>query len=105
MLLFYISLNNIIWCGSHCGLLIDRILLEQKGDYELEQKKRPADFHLKFDHSNKKVTKNTDCPAVLVELAFISNLEDEKILASAKGKTMFAAAIARGCTDMVAAGA
>ena len=48
---------------------------------------------------------HTDCPAVLVELAFISNLEDEKILASAKGKTMFAAAIARGCTDMVAAGA
>jgi N-acetylmuramoyl-L-alanine amidase len=38
-------------------------------------------------------------PAVLVELAFISNPEEETILASHEGKRMFAAAIARGVTD------
>lgn len=44
---------------------------------------------------------NTDAPAVLVELAFISNPAEEAILASAEGKRMFAAAIARGVTDYI----
>lgn len=48
------------------------------------------------------VLKNTDCPAVLVETAFISNLEDEELLASDQGKDDFAKAIARGITDYVA---
>lgn len=45
------------------------------------------------------VIKHTDCPAVLVECAFISNSEDEALLASEQGKDDFARAIARGITD------
>ena len=48
------------------------------------------------------VLRNTDCPAVLVECAFISNSEDEALLASEQGKDGFARAIARGVTDYVA---
>lgn len=48
------------------------------------------------------VIKHTDCPAVLVETAFISNTEDECILASEKGQDGFARAISRGITDYVA---
>lgn len=47
------------------------------------------------------VLKHTDCPAVLVETAFISNEEDEALLASDQGKEEFAKAIARGITDYV----
>lgn len=42
---------------------------------------------------------NTDAPAVLIELAFISNPNEEALLASCGGKRMFAAAVARGVTD------
>lgn len=42
---------------------------------------------------------HTEAPAVLVELAFISNPQEEALLASADGKRMFSAAIARGVTD------
>jgi N-acetylmuramoyl-L-alanine amidase len=45
------------------------------------------------------VLDNTVAPAVLVELAFISNPNEEAILASYEGKRMFAATIARGVTD------
>nr|WP_092069538.1 N-acetylmuramoyl-L-alanine amidase [Dendrosporobacter quercicolus]NSL47509.1 N-acetylmuramoyl-L-alanine amidase [Dendrosporobacter quercicolus DSM 1736]SDL92324.1 N-acetylmuramoyl-L-alanine amidase [Dendrosporobacter quercicolus] len=48
------------------------------------------------------VLKNTDCPAVLVELAFISNPEDEVLLADAGKRDEFARAIARGITDYLA---
>lgn len=47
------------------------------------------------------VLRDTNCPAVLVELAFISNEGEEKILASEQGKDDFARAIARGITDYV----
>ena len=47
------------------------------------------------------VLKNTDCPAVLVETAFISNSDDEALLSSDQGKDDFARAIARGITDYV----
>ena len=43
------------------------------------------------------VLTNTDAPAVLVELAFISNSGDEKLLATRQDE--FARAIARGVTD------
>lgn len=46
------------------------------------------------------VLKNTDCPAVLVETAFISNPEDEKLLCDKQDE--FARAIARGITDFYA---
>lgn len=49
------------------------------------------------------VTKNTDCPAVLVETAFISNAEDEQLLADESTRNQFAAAIARGVTDYAGA--
>jgi N-acetylmuramoyl-L-alanine amidase len=49
------------------------------------------------------VLNGTDAPAVLVELAFISNPQEEELLASFEGKRMFAAAIARGVTDYWAA--
>ncbi|SDF62391.1 N-acetylmuramoyl-L-alanine amidase family protein [Sporomusa acidovorans] len=45
------------------------------------------------------VLRNTDCPAVLVEMAFISNPDDEKLLADAGKRDEFARAIARGITD------
>ncbi len=45
------------------------------------------------------VLNGTDAPAVLVELAFISNPAEEAILACDSGQRMFAAAIARGVTD------
>ena len=47
------------------------------------------------------VIKHTDCPAVLVETAFISNNEDEALLASQQGKENFARSIALGITDYV----
>lgn len=47
------------------------------------------------------VLRLTDCPAVLVETAFISNEEDEKLLADEIIRDQFAAAIARGITDYV----
>jgi len=45
------------------------------------------------------VLRLTDCPAVLVETAFISNEDDEKMLADENIRDQFAAAIARGITD------
>lgn len=45
------------------------------------------------------VLRNTDCTAVLIECAFISNAEDEALLASDEGKDLFARAIAKGITD------
>ncbi|MDL2281363.1 N-acetylmuramoyl-L-alanine amidase [Selenomonadales bacterium OttesenSCG-928-I06] len=45
------------------------------------------------------VLRHTACPAVLVELAFISNTDDEKILSSAKYQDKFARAIAHGVTS------
>ncbi|WP_378954207.1 N-acetylmuramoyl-L-alanine amidase [Pelosinus sp. sgz500959] len=45
------------------------------------------------------VLRLTDCPAVLVETAFISNEDDEKLLADEKIRDQFSAAIARGITD------
>lgn len=45
------------------------------------------------------VLRYTDCPAVLIELAFINNEDDEKLLASDQGKDDFSRAIARGITD------
>lgn len=47
------------------------------------------------------VIRNTDCPAVLVETAFISNPDDEKLLLDDSKLDQFAAAIARGITDYV----
>jgi len=47
------------------------------------------------------VIKNTDCPAVLIETAFISNTEDECILADKKQRDELARAISRGITDYV----
>ncbi|WP_110955227.1 N-acetylmuramoyl-L-alanine amidase family protein [Anaerosinus massiliensis] len=46
------------------------------------------------------VLKHTDCPAVLVETAFISNYDDEQLLANRQAD--FAHAIARGVTDYFA---
>ena len=48
------------------------------------------------------VLRNTNCPAVLVELCFISNPEEELLLADPAQQDKFAAAIARGITDYVA---
>lgn len=45
------------------------------------------------------VLRGTDCPAVLVETAFITNPNEEKVLASETGQFAFAGAIARGVTD------
>lgn len=47
---------------------------------------------------------HTEAPAVLVEMAFISNPVEEAILANEQGQQMFAAAIARGVTDYEAKG-
>ena len=45
------------------------------------------------------VLRLTDCPAALVETAFISNKDDEMLLADESIRDQFAAAIARGITD------
>lgn len=45
------------------------------------------------------VLTNTDMPAILVELAFITNADDEQLLANEDSQREFAAAIARGITD------
>jgi len=50
------------------------------------------------------VTRNTNCPAVLIETAFISNAEDERILADKKQRDELARAISRGITDYVGGG-
>lgn len=49
--------------------------------------------------SNFYVLRNTDAPAILVEVAFISNPKEEAILADPTKRTLIAAAIARGVTD------
>ena len=49
------------------------------------------------------VVRNTNCPAVLVELAFISNPDEEKILGDEAQQTLIAAALARGVTDYLQA--
>lgn len=48
------------------------------------------------------VLRYTDCSAVLVETAFISNPEDEMLLADPQKRDEFARAIARGVTDYFA---
>lgn len=48
------------------------------------------------------VLRDTECPAVLVELAFISNPDEEAMLADPVMQDKFAAAIARGITDYAA---
>lgn len=45
------------------------------------------------------VLRETNCPAVLVELAFITNYNDRRLLASAAGQIQFAAAIFSGVQD------
>lgn len=45
------------------------------------------------------VLRMANCPAVLVETAFISNESDEALLADEEKRDEFAAAIARGITD------
>ena len=45
------------------------------------------------------VTKHTDAPAVLTEIAFISNPDDASQLGDAQWQDQFARAIARGVTD------
>jgi N-acetylmuramoyl-L-alanine amidase len=45
------------------------------------------------------VLRMMDCPAVLVETAFITNKSDEELLADEEKRDAFAAAIARGVTD------
>lgn len=49
--------------------------------------------------ANFQVLRDTDCLAVLVETAFISNEEEEAILAESGKRDEFARAIARGVTD------
>lgn len=58
-----------------------------------------VDRGLKFN--NLYVTRNTDCPSILVECAFISNVEDECMLADINKRDEFARSIARGVTDYV----
>ena len=48
------------------------------------------------------VLKNTNCPAVLVETAFISNPDDEALLAGEDGKDKFARSIAVGISNYCA---
>ena len=68
-------------------------------DQEMENKKKEySNFLGEFRESIQElVLKNTNMPAVLVELAFISNEDDEKILRN--NQDDFARAIARGVTD------
>ena len=45
------------------------------------------------------VLRLTNCPSVLVETAFITNKDDEKLLGDENTRDQFSAAIARGITD------
>ena len=47
------------------------------------------------------VLKAPDIPSILVETAFISNVEDEALLKSAKGQRSIAKAIARGVSEFI----
>ena len=51
--------------------------------------------------ANFAVLRDTDCPAVLVEAAFISNEDDERLLMDDGKLNEFARAIARGITDYI----
>ena len=48
------------------------------------------------------VLRHTDCPAILIETAFISNEEDEAMLLNENKLDEFASAIARGISDYFA---
>lgn len=52
--------------------------------------------------TNYEVLRLIVCPAVLVQLAFISNFYDERMLIDQAKRDQFAAAIARGVTDYCA---
>ncbi|MEG6585317.1 N-acetylmuramoyl-L-alanine amidase family protein [Dendrosporobacter sp. 1207_IL3150] len=54
---------------------------------------KTANFH---------VLRETDCPAALVETAFISNPDDEKLLSDSEKLDEFSRAISRGITDCAA---
>jgi len=63
----------------------------------LVKKLETADRGVK--QANFQVLRETDCPAVLVEVAFISNDTDRQLLTSSAGQLAAAAAIASGLTD------
>lgn len=52
--------------------------------------------------ANFEVLRKTNCPSVLIEVAFISNSYDEVMLANPVKRDQFSAAIARGITDYCA---
>jgi len=63
----------------------------------LVEKLETADRGVK--QANFQVLRETDCPAVLVEVAFISNDTDRQLLTSSAGQLAAAAAIASGLAD------
>lgn len=81
------------WGGSGASLArcIQNQIINSLGT--VDRGVKTANFH---------VLRETDCPAALVETAFISNPDDERLLADAAKRDEFARAIARGITDYVA---
>ena len=75
------------------NLLADDLLKH----YQASQRVRFTEVRL----ANLGVLKAPDIPSVLVESAFISNAEDEKLLKSAKGQRSIAQAIARGISGFI----
>lgn len=84
--------------------LATAIMIELASTYPMSELQLRSDY-VDGDvdkESNFYVLRNTDCPAVLIETAFISNPKEEALLADPSVRTIFAAAIARGVTDYVA---
>ena len=90
------NVNESIHCaGSNNGKYLADCIQTQIVEYL-----RTVDRGVKMATPGKNglyVLTNTDMPAVLVELAFISNEDDEKLLRNEQDE--FARAIARGVTD------
>lgn len=77
--------------GTRLARCIQKQIIDNLGT--VDRGIKTANFH---------VLRETECPAVLVETAFLSNPEDEQLLADTAKRDEFARAIARGITDYVA---
>ena len=87
------TILDLSWDNSRSeGYDIGRRVLRRIGNVASLHKKRP-------EHASLAVLKAPDIPSLLIETGFISNPQEERLLASAQYQSQLAKAIFRGVTD------
>ncbi len=87
------TILDLSWDNSRSeGYDIGKRVLRRIGDVASLHKKRP-------EHASLAVLKAPDIPSLLIETGFISNPQEERLLASAQYQSQLAKAIFRGVTD------